>query len=440
MRKIVALLLAAVLCVAAFAGCTPATPEVEPSAPTTEPSAPVEAAPTTLTVVTSFGGDDGNRADYEAVYKGFEEATKNTIMDASETYNETAKAKIMADFETGTEPDVLYYYNGVDSNKFIEAGKVVSIDEIRAVYPDFATNMKDSMLGASPVDGKNYSVPIIGYWEAMFVNKKVLEAAGVAVPGADYTWDAFLADCEKIKTAGKTPIAVSLQEVPHYWFEYCVYNYTSVATHAQKPASSSDEIGKAWAAGLNDIKDLYAKGYLPENTLTAGDADTFQLIFDDEAAFAIDGSWKIGAFKENVADRLADFTVTYVPAKAGNRKTTDSIGGLSMGYFITKKAWDDPTKQKACVDFVTYMTSDVVIGTFNATAINALKGAAVPEEALVVLEEDAVKFVQGSTGVAPACQDLLSGTQRAELFAKVKDVANGTITAEAAIDGALAIE
>jgi len=229
-----------------------------------------------ITVVTSYGGDDGNRGNYEAAVKMYEEQTGNKVNDESGTSNEEWKAKIMTDFETGAEPDVLFFFNGVDSNPFVKAGKVVSIDEIREVYPDYASNMKDSMLGASPVDGKNYSVPVNGYWEGLFVNKKVLDEAGVAVPGADYTWEQFLNDCEKIKTAGFTCVAVSLQEVPHYWFEYTVFNHGSVANHLDIPKTADDAVAQKWAAGLEDIKVLYEKGYLPANTLTATDAETFQ--------------------------------------------------------------------------------------------------------------------------------------------------------------------
>ena len=60
-----------------------------------------------LTVVTSYGGDDGNRKQYEAAVASYEAATGNKIMDASATSNEEWKAKVLTDFQTGTEPDVL---------------------------------------------------------------------------------------------------------------------------------------------------------------------------------------------------------------------------------------------------------------------------------------------------------------------------------------------
>ncbi|HPB39472.1 MAG TPA: ABC transporter substrate-binding protein [Flexilinea sp.] len=384
-----------------------------------------------ITVVTSYGGDDGNRGNYEAAVKMYEEQTGNKVNDESGTSNEEWKAKIMTDFETGAEPDVLFFFNGVDSNPFVKAGKVVSIDEIREVYPDYASNMKDSMLGASPVDGKNYSVPVNGYWEGLFVNKKVLDEAGVAVPGADYTWEQFLNDCEKIKTAGFTCVAVSLQEVPHYWFEYTVFNHGSVANHLDIPKTADDAVAQKWAAGLEDIKVLYEKGYLPANTLTATDAETFQLMADHKAAFAIDGSWKIGWFQSN-ADDINNFTVTYVPAQ-GDRAATDIIGGLSMGYYITRKAWNDPEKQKACVDFVGMMTSDDVVSTFGATAVTALKKGTTPPQDADALVTAALAMTKGATGISPAVQDLLTGEARADLFANVKNVVTGKITATDAI-------
>ena len=50
-------------------------------------------------------------------------------------------------------------------------------------------------------DGKAYAVPVNGFWEAMFVNTEVLEAAGVEMPGADYTMEMFKADLKQFELA-----------------------------------------------------------------------------------------------------------------------------------------------------------------------------------------------------------------------------------------------
>ena len=389
----------------------------------------------TLNVVTSYGGDDGNRGNFEAAVKAYEEATGNKINDGSATSNEEWKAKVLTDFETGSEPDVLFFFTNADAEPFVSAGKVVSIDEIRAEYPDYATNMKSSMMAVA-ADGKQYSVPSSGYWENMFVNKAVLEDCGVAVPGPDYTWDQFLMDCEAIKEAGYTPIACSLVEVPHYWFEFMVMNNGTVENHLDLPQSADDAVAAKWIAGLEDIKTLYEAGYFPENTLTASDAETVELFNSGEAAFLIDGSWKVGYFTANAAD-LNDFAIAYVPGK-GERSASEAIGGISMGYFITRKAWDDPAKREAAVEFVSQLTSDEVLSTFVTTEVTALVNGASPE-GLNALQQSAADTNANITAIAGAVQDLLTAEARGDLFANVQNVVTGKMSAADALASAIAL-
>ena len=390
----------------------------------------------TLNVVTSYGGDDGNRANFEAAVAEYEARTGNKVNDGSATSNEEWKARVLTDFETGSEPDVLFFFTNADAEPFVSAGKVVSIDEIRAEYPDYATNMKDSMLAVAS-DGKNYAVPSYGYWENMFVNKSVLDACGIEVPGPDYTWDQFLADCQTILDNGYTPIACSLVEVPHYWFEFVVMNNGSLANHLDVPASMDDAAAAKWVAGLNDIKDLYERGFFPKNTLTATDAETVAMFGEGEAAFLIDGSWKVGYFTGNHEDTLEDYAISYVPGK-GDRSASEAIGGISMGYFITRKAWEDPAKREAAVEFVSYLTSDEVLSNFVTTEVTALVNGAKPE-GLNLLQQSAADANAAITGIAGAVQDTITSEAKGDLFGNIQNVVTGKMTAEEAVASAIAL-
>lgn len=436
-NKLLALLLSAVLLLSLLAGCggkptgNPDPTKDPGTQETQKPAAPVE-----LNVVTSYGGDDGNRKNYENAVKAYEEATGNKILDASASSNEEWKAKVLTDFETGTEPDVLFFFTNADAEPIVKAGKVVDIATIRAEYPDYGSNMRDSMLAVAS-DGKSYAVPSSGFWENMFVNTKVLEDCGVAVPGPDYTWDQFLKDCQAIKDKGYTPIACSLFEVPHYWFEFCVMNNGTLANQLDVPKAADDAAGKKWAAALNDIKDLYEKGFFPVNTLTATDAETVQLFGDGEAAFLIDGSWKVTHFVDNYPEHLEKFAISYVPAK-GERKASEAIGGISMGYFITRKAWDDPAKRAAAVEFIMHMTSDEVMSSFVTTEVTALKNGASPS-GLNPLQQSAADANANITGVIGAVQDTISGEAKTDLFGNVQNVVTGAMTAEEAVASAIAL-
>ena len=443
-KSLVAMLVVFAMSVSLLAGCGSKTEKpAETTKKTEESKEDAKAAePTEITVVTSYGGDDGNRQNYENAVASYQEATGNTVMDASATSNEEWKAKVLTDFETGTEPDVLFFFTNADAEPFIEAGKVVDIATIRETYPEYADNMKDSMMAAA-ADGKNYAVPSSGFWENMFVNKKVLADCNIEVPGPDYTWDQFLADCQTIKDKGYTPIAVSLFEVPHYWFEFVLMNNGTMANQLEVPAVDADgklvedAVSEKWVNGLNDMKDLYEKGFFPENTLTAKDADTVQLFAEGEAAFLIDGSWKVGHFVDNYADQLEDYAISNVPAK-GERKATEALGGISMGYFITKKAWDDPAKQAAAVAFVEHMTSDEIMSTFVTTGVTALKNGASPE-GLNSLQQSAADANNNITGITGAVQDTITSECKTDLFANIQHVVTGEMTAEEAIASAIAL-
>lgn len=400
--------------------------------------------PVELVVTTTFAGEDSNAQNYKDAVKAWEAETGNSVVDTSATADETFKTRVATDFETGSEPDVLFFFNGADSNSFIEAGKVVSIDEIRAAYPNYASNMNEDLITASLVDDKKYAVPANGYWEAMFVNTEVLDAAGVAMPGADYTMDQFKADCEKIKAAGYAPIAAALGNIPHYWWEFAIFNNQSPANHLEIPESAADEGGQSWIAGMNDIKELYELGYFPENTLSATDDETFAMFTEGKAAFLIDGSWKVGGIVSSCQSdpndpatldtaKLDKFDVTYVPGK-GSRKATDLVGGLSSGYFITRKAWDDPAKRAAAVSFVEYLTSDEMVPKFAQHGASALKNAPeVDSSEFNSLQIKAMNMMAGTTSLTGAVQDLFAGDCRVSTFDGMPEIVTGRVAAEDAV-------
>ncbi|MBR5095258.1 MAG: carbohydrate ABC transporter substrate-binding protein [Oscillospiraceae bacterium] len=428
MRKRILALLLAVLALFSLAGC----------ASRAEEPAPEQGVD--LNVVTSYGRGDGNRKSFEAAVASFEAKTGHHVIDGSSISSEEWKNKVLTDFMTGSEPDVLFYFTDVDAEPFINAGRVVSIEEIREEYPDYATNMKQAMMAVAS-DGKHYAVPSTGYWEDLFVNRRVLAACGLSLPGPDYSWEQFLADCEVIRQAGYTPIACSLFEIPHYWFEFAVLNNGTLAGHLDVPHLDGagrlvrDAAAESWIGGIEDIKSLYDAGYLPEDTLTATDAETVALFAEGEAAFLIDGSWKVGYLTEYYPEHLEDFVVSFVPGK-GERKATEAIGGISMGYFITRKAWDEPRKREAAVSFVFHMTSEEVLSSFITTEVTALIDGASPT-GLNAIQRSAAETNAQITGIVGAVQDCISGEAKAELFTDIQRCVTGQMSAEEAVEAAI---
>ncbi len=410
----------------------------------------VEKETVVLEVVTTFAGNDGGASYYREACQTWAEETGNTLVDMSAISDETFKNRVITDFETGSEPDVLFFFNGADANGFIKAGKVVSLDEIKESYPNFGSNLDVEKIPVSLVDGKVYAIPVNGYWEAMYVNNTVLEAAGVKMPDENYTWEQFLSDCAKIKEAGYTPIAASLGNIPHYWWEFAIFNQTGPVNHMRIPMTADGLMGKAWVDGMEDIKHLYELGFFPANTNHATDEQTFSMFMEGKAAFLIDGSWKLGSIVQGCQkyigqpdsldeEKLEQFSVTFVPGTE-NRKATDLIGGMSMGYYITRDAWEDPETREAAVSFVSYMTSNEVAPRFAQHTTNVLKDATGGDATEYnSLQLKAIEMMNKSTSFTGAVQDLFQGECRTPTFEGMSDIVTGKVTAYDAVAEGLEI-
>ena len=392
----------------------------------------VQGKSVTLSVSTMYAGNDSNTKKYREAVAEWEKKTGNVVEDESTTSDDSYKKRIIMEFQSGAEPDVLFFFNGVDANPLVQHGRVVSLEEIREVYPDYAGNMKESMMPASPSDGKIYAIPVNGYWEGLFVNKKVLEKAGVKMPDENTTWDEFMEICGTIKEKGYVPIAASLAEIPHYWFEFCIYNHQNTISHARVPESLYSAEGFAWMKGLEDIKAMYDDGLFPENTLSISDEQSMKLFLNGEAAFMLDGSWRVGAIEDlGISD---DFAVTFVPGTE-TRRTTDIISGLSSGYYITRTAWEDPEKREAAVDFVEFMTSDEKVSEFaEVTATALVDGVQIDRESLSPFYLSCLSMVENATGSSEAVQDYVPTSYRAPIFENMSGIVRGVKEIPAAVE------
>ena len=389
-----------------------------------------------LNVTTTWSGKNIASQNYQKFITAFTKSTGIEITDSSETADEAFKQRVINDFRVGDEPDVMYFFTGNDVDSIIKAGKVVSLDEIQQYYPDFASNIEVGALQTSPYDGKIYSVPACGYWEAMFVNTHVCEEAGIEIPDENTTWDEFMGMCEQVKEAGYIPITASIASEPHYLFEYFVYNNSYEGTQNVLPEKKGDEAYEAWKAGLEEFREVYKKGYFAKDSLYCDDATAFDYFLNNKAAFCISGSWMIPTILAEKNGQPKNYAVTFVPGTEA-RKNTDIIGGFSSGWYISRKAWNDPDKRDAAVQFVEYMTQNSIIESFATITLGAtsLKGKAqYIDTTYSAIQKTAVDMLEKKTSIVPAVQDRVDATVRSPLMDSIQDIVAGKKPIEQVLD------
>lgn len=366
----------------------------------------VPAHAVSLRTVSAFGGTDASALAYVELLREYEAQTGNVIEDSSGTSDESWKASVLSDFAAGDEPDILFFFaRSADSAPILR--RMVPISEINAAYPELSLPESDIL---REEDGAVYAIPLRPYFEGLFANTDLFEAFGAPLPD---TWEHLEQAIAIFREAGIVPIAVSLSDIPHYLAECAVLAASTPSDFTARPASI-DEVPESWLRGMELIRRLYTLGAFPDNALNTSEAVTSELFRQKKAAMQIDGSWFVNSLSEESMD-----TTVVMPLPALNGGRSGIIGGVSMGFYLTRRVWDDPARRDAAVALLAWLTRPDHIRRLAAQEITgALADSA---DAMAARASDIVRPIQ---------DDMNKNARERWLLECVPAVAAGDMTAE----------
>ena len=368
------------------------------------PAAPAEGV--TLRTVSCFAGEDAAAVSYAELLRAYEEQTGNVVEDDSATSDESWKARVLSDFAVGNEPDVLFFFAcSADSAPILR--RTVPIAEINAAYPNLALPESDALREA---DGVVYAIPARPYYEGLFVNADLFERCGLDLPS---TWDDLEAAVPVFRAAGIVPIAASLSDIPHYIAECAVLACAAPEEYAARPADISG-VPESWKEGMALVRRLCALGAFPDDALNTSEAVTSQLFRDKQAAMQFDGSWFANTLPESAMD-----TTRVLPVPGVNGGGGAVIGGVSMGFYLTRRAWDDPARRDAAAGLLAWLTSPENLARLGTEQISG------------ALAESAEAMLANASAMLSPLQDAMNKDAReAWLLDCVPAVAAGRMTPE----------
>lgn len=300
-----------------------------------------------LKTVSCFAGADTSAAAYVEILKAYETETGNRVEDTSAASDEAWKASVLYDFAAGNEPDVLFFFAAnADSAPLLS--RVVPIREINAAYPGL--QLTENMLLAE-ADGQVYAIPARPFWEGLFINTDLFEQYGLPLPT---DWEKLEQAISVFRREGIVPISVSLSDIPHYIAEFAVLASGKPEDYALRPASLA-QVPASWYQGMALIRRLYEIGAFAEDVNATTEVVASQLFREKKAAMQMDGSW----FANSIPPESMDTTLVMpFPVYAEDADGRAIIGDVSMGFYLTRKAWNDPEKRDAAVQLLAYLTSE----------------------------------------------------------------------------------
>lgn len=316
-----------------------------------------------LKTMSMFGGTDPHAETYEKLLAEFEKKHNVTISDNSATSDEIWKTSVLSAFYSGIEPDVLFYFTGEVAKPLIDNGYVVSIEEIRKEYPDYAKNISESVMDP-------YAVPLKGFVEGIFVNTELFTGDLASYLDKDvWTWDDFHEIADKLIAKDIIPFAFGATDVPHYWIEHTVLGMLGPTAFTDIKGSITNNKDK-WVEALKLINYFAELGWFGTTKGNQEHAIAEALFKEGKAAMILDGSWFAGNFNETTkvkASKLIMVPFPAIPTSKGGMNKVYMQSGFTSGFYISKKAWDNPDKRDLAVKLVESMTNTEAIKEFCKT-------------------------------------------------------------------------
>jgi len=114
--------------------------------------------------------------------------------------------------QAGNPPDVWQTFNGKSVQGYASRGVIRSVGSVFD-SGDLRARMNPTILRSVMHGGRPYGVPTGAHRSnVLWFNTKLLHRAGVSPPSAGYTVAAFLADLQKVKASGATPLCLGARD------------------------------------------------------------------------------------------------------------------------------------------------------------------------------------------------------------------------------------
>lgn len=304
--------------------------------------------------------DVAQKAGMEAMCAAYSEKNPNVSIEVQVTSWNEYWTKLEAAATSGQMPDIFWMHTNellkyADNGMLADCGDIIETDKFSDV----------SLSNVSGSNGTYYGVPKDKDTIGLVYNKEMFDAAGVAYPTADWTWDDLISASEKIYgTTGKYGYMAYADDQLGYWnFVYqaggCIL--TEDKTHAGFTDPATEKAMKFYIG-------LQSNDWCPDQTYFAETAPG-TAFFSEKGAMFFEGNWNILPSIQNNPQMDGKWDVAVLP------KCPDPVSGDGRATISNGLCYATAAKNKN-LDTV----KDVLkfFGSEEGQRIQGESGAAIP--------------------------------------------------------------
>jgi multiple sugar transport system substrate-binding protein len=245
-------------------------------------------------------------------------------------FDEIVNATLRA-FAVGQAPDIVSFDNP-DFPLFSSRGAMLDLtDRIAASDVIDADVYFEGPMNSVKWDGRIYGVPKYANTIALYYNKDMFKAAGIANPPE--TWDEVAEIAPKLADPSKNIYAITWSARAG---EEGTFQFLPIIQMSGGDYTHVNTEGAARVLGIQ--KDLIDKGYVSHDVLSLGQSDSTATFNSGNAAMAISGDWEINRM---LKDAKFDWGLALLPTveKGGDRSS--ALGGFNWGIMSSTKHPDE---------------------------------------------------------------------------------------------------
>ena len=262
--------------------------------------------------------------------------------------------KFQAMAASGNIPDIFIVYLGSRSSYITDRGLVKDLrpyltDEIKSEYIDLIWEPQGP-------NGEIYFIPPnLAVSHVIYANKALMDELGLEFPK---TQDELLAQGEKIRAAGYTPLAIGNQAD---WVMNSLFLSALVDRFGGKEWFDKAMKGEAKFTDANFVNALKVIDTLSKNKMfnpgmiQMTQTQALEEFVQGKAVYLIDAGWRISAMNNMMSPEMVENIRLYVyPEIPGETVHNSSTSTLGEGWGISSKLSDE--EAKAAMEFMLYVT------------------------------------------------------------------------------------
>lgn len=293
--KLLSLIMAAMLAATSCAGCSSSTSNS--SAASTAGSTAGTNDKVTLSMMVTTRPNSGGKDFYlDILPQLVKEKYPNISIEVEQLPTDQYKQTVRLKFASGQGPDLFNWWAGLQAKDLVEAGYVKDLTD----YPALSKYRKD-IVKSYTFNNKIYAIPNGTSFLTTWYNKNAFKKAGITdIPKS---WDEFLADCDKLKAAGITPITSGDKQ--SFVLQFGLYQIAASEVYGSNmqfddglAAGKSKFTDATWVNTITKMQTLYKKGYVIKNSLGLSQDQSRQAFVDGDAAMIFDGSFGYAALNK----------------------------------------------------------------------------------------------------------------------------------------------